>query len=186
MFKKIFIFLLIFIILIAALNYKRILKGVFPKKYEDSVKKYASMYKLDPHLVYSIILAESGFNKNAVSKKGAIGLMQITPQTGSYISSLLKRKDFNQNMLYDPEVNIEYGCYYLSKLIKDFNGETEYAIAAYNGGEGNLRKWIADMNSKKKKFDINSIPFKETKQYVKRVNKYNKFYELIYGSSKNK
>ncbi len=176
--KRVFAVLVLIIVLIITLNYKSVLKKFFPVQYNKEVEKYSTKYNMDPHLVYSIILAESKFNPDAKSSKGAVGLMQITPQTGRYIASLLKMDDYSDEKLCEPGTNIKLGTFYLSKLFKDFNGDINCVLAAYNGGEGNVRKWIQE--SMGKSLVVEGIPFKETKNYISKVKRYYKIYNFLY------
>jgi soluble lytic murein transglycosylase len=162
------------------MNYKTILHYFFPLKYEKAVVKYSIENRLDPYLVYSIIKVESKFDTYAISPKGAMGLMQITPPTGRYIATLLEDKKYKQEMLYDPEKNIKFGCFYISKLYKDFNGDIDSALAAYNGGEGNVRKWLKTDETGKKYLNTEEVPFAETRDYIKKVKRNYKIYKFLY------
>lgn len=180
MLKKIIkIFLLVLMILLVS-NYKMVLKNVFPNGYEEHVEKYSKEYNLDKNLVYSIIKVESNFNQNAVSRKGASGLMQITPDTSKYIGKLLGIKDSSSVEIFDVETNIRFGCFYFSKLYKDFGGDLDCALAAYNGGEGNLRKWLNIYTDENGKLDVEKIPFEETRNYIKKVKKIYSIYKYLY------
>ncbi len=142
-----------------------------PVYYEDLVRKYARNYNIDPLFAAAIIKVESSFYSSAQSPRGAIGLMQIMPSTGKEIASKLKLRPFTVSDLYDPEINIQIGLYYLAKLKKEFNGDLHLTLAAYNGGISNVKKWL----SQKKiplhgsKEDVENIPFKETRQFVQAV-----------------
>lgn len=151
-------------------------KKIFPTNYSQYVEKYSTKYKLDKYLVYSIIKAESKFDPNALSKKGAKGLMQLSDITARWASTELELKYYN---IYDPETNIMFGCWYLNKLEKQFKN-IDLVIAAYNGGSGNVRKWLNNSNFSKdgKKLDV--IPFKETENYTEKVIKNYKKYLEIY------
>lgn len=179
--KKIFLITTVIIILLLFVNFKKIASIIYPVHYENYVKKYSVKYDIDPYLVFSLIKVESKFNPYAKSNKGAIGLMQITPSTGKYISTKLGDSEFSDDKLYDPEKNIEYGCFYVAKLKKDFNGDMECILLAYNGGEGNVRKWLKDLNSRNAGIDYRSFPFAETRQYVVRVEKNYRLYRYIYA-----
>lgn len=181
--KKVYFGVLIIIIMLIFFSHKTLLKMFFPLEYSSSVERYSSIYGVDPNIIYSIINVESKFNADAVSKKGAVGLMQITPKTGKYIASLLNRDDYDEKRLLEPEVNIEFGTFYISKLYKDFNGNLNYILAAYNGGEGNVRKWI-EQNQNDGILGIEEIPFGETREYIKRVNSCYRVYTYLYGSNK--
>lgn len=181
--RKIFvpIFVLVLIIMIF-INYKSILKKFFPVQYNQSVLKYSELYNVDPYIIYSIIRVESKFNPYAKSKKGACGLMQVTPKTGKYIANLLNINNFDESLLYNPDLNIQFGCFYFSKLYNDYNSNIDCALAAYNGGSGNVAKWIITNDDGKKFLDIDKIPFNETKNYISRVKKAYNIYKFLYGS----
>lgn len=187
MLKKIIFIALVVIVAAAALNYKSVIRALFPLHYRDLVEKYSEQYHLDPILVYSVVKVESNFSSNAKSSKGAVGLMQITPKTGKYISRLLGEKQFEDEMLNDPEINIKFGCFYLSKLYRDFEENKDAVLAAYNGGEGNMRKWMQKNSwSAKECINVDSLPFAETRNYIRRVNKYYKLYDFLYGDDKRR
>lgn len=105
--------------------------------------------------------------------------MQITPKTGKYIADILKDDRYKDDKLNDPDMNIKYGCFYISKLLNDFNGDINSVLAAYNGGEGNVRKWIKQNNGASN-LDIEDVPFDETKSYIKKVKLTIRIYKYIY------
>ena len=165
-------------------------KNVYPRpdEYAPFVEKYSSEYGVPEELVYAVIKTESSFNSSAVSSKGAIGLMQMMPSTFEWLTKDVLRDHLSSGMLYDPETNIKYGTYYLSRLYNRF-GDWDTALAAYNGGEGNVSDWLADSRYTKdgKKLIIDNIPkeFAETKNYVKKVNKAFEKYKTLYKEEKN-
>ncbi len=149
---------------------------VCPIKYSDAINKYSEEYNLEKNLIYSVINAESRFNLNALSSKGAIGLMQIMPSTGEWLiekinSELNEQDKINANnleqVLYTPELNIRLGCYYLSYLIDRFQSE-ENALCAYNAGSTNVTEWLQNPAYSDNDILID-IPFGETKRYVKKI-----------------
>lgn len=142
---------------------------VFPKKYKSFVSSLADEYGLEIALVYAVIKAESDFDKNAVSKSGALGLMQILPSTAKWIAGELK-EDFDKENLFEPQTNIKYGCFYLKYLFDKF-GDREVVICAYNAGEKKVLDWLDDGKLNKDKID-----YAETKIYLKRVNKFYRVY----------
>lgn len=152
----------------------RALCFVYPKKYEADVKKYARMYDIDEELIFSVIKAESNFDEGAVSKKGAVGLMQIMEDTALWVSDRIGISDFSVPDLYLPEKNIEIGAYYLSYLLDLYDDDVRCAIAAYNAGPANVNEWLGDATT------LGSIPFPETEKYVKKAQRYIKIYELLY------
>lgn len=177
--KRILIILSIFIILFGALLVEKdtINKLIYPKKYSEYVEKYAKEFNLDENLVYSVIKAESKFKQDAVSNKGAKGLMQISDITRDWAIEELELGEID---IFDPEVNIRIGCWYINKLYKEF-GKLDLVIAAYNGGSGNVKKWLNNDNYSKDGQKLHSIPFKETSNYVKKVSKNYEKYNKIYS-----
>lgn len=146
---------------------------VFPIKYNSFVNEYSKTYNLNPSLVYSVILAESKFNPNAKSNSGAMGLMQIMPKTGEFIALSLNEEFFEEN-LYNPQINIKYGCFYLRYLMNKFEDET-LSLCAYNAGETVVRGW-------KDENENFVIVYPETQKYVKKVKQniliYKNYYNL--------
>jgi len=139
-----------------------------PLAHEDIIRQQATAKELDPALLAAVIYAESRF-RDATSHAGARGLMQITPQTARYIARLSGGTAFEQGDLATPQVNISYGAYYLRYLLKRYAGNTVLALAAYNGGEGNVDRWIVEASMSERAFEIDRIPFAETREYVGRV-----------------
>ena len=144
----------------------------YPICYTDYVTQYASEYSLDSALVYSIISAESGYSPSIVSFKGAVGLMQIMPSTAEFIASELKYTNLTVEDLKNPQVNIEFGCFYLSYLFDKYT-ETEKVLYAYNAGEGNLINYLVEFGE----FSIKTILIKETKNYIVRVKRAYNYYK---------
>ncbi|MEA5002769.1 MAG: lytic transglycosylase domain-containing protein [Christensenella sp.] len=153
----------------------------YPLKYEELIVKYADEYALDPYFVAAVIHTESGFDAEAVSGAGAMGLMQVMPETGEWVAGKLGLEGFNKEMLLDPETNIEMGCWYLGFLKERFPNE-EAVMAAYNAGHGRVQEWLDDAQYSTDGTTLDSIPFKETENYVKKVTnayeKYKEHYEL--------
>jgi len=172
---------LIFIIL----GIKPLGRYMYPLKYNDVITKYSRVYSLDPYLVAALIKTESNFNNNAKSQKDAYGVMQITDKTGEWAAQQMKIDGFNADALYDPHFNIRMGCWYLSNLKKEFDGNMDVVLAAYNGGRGNVQKWLSNKDNSKDGLNLDYIPFKETDKYVKRVNTNYKIYKFLYSSIEN-
>jgi soluble lytic murein transglycosylase len=139
-----------------------------PLAHEDIIRQQASAKELDPSLLAAVIYAESRF-RDATSHAGARGLMQITPQTARYIARLSGGTAFEQGDLATPQINISYGAYYLRYLLRRYGDNTVLALAAYNGGEGNVDRWIVEASMSERAFVIDEIPFAETREYVTRV-----------------
>ena len=127
--------------------------GSYNGKYADIINKHASKNNVDPNLIAAIIQTESSFNPNAKSGAGAAGLMQLMPGTA---------KGLGVSNSYDPDQNVAGGTKYIASLLKKYNGNLEYALAAYNAGPGNVDKWI-------KAGKMGNIPFAETKAYAPKV-----------------
>lgn len=178
-FRRIIVRLLIIIIAITGIKFG-VEKYAFPYKYKDAVDKYSKEYNLNPLFVLSIIKAESKFDPDAHSHKNAYGLMQITEDTGKWIADQMGIQNFSSDMLYDENLNIKMGCWYLKNLYEEF-GDRDLVISAYNAGRGNVQKWLKDHNYSKNGKDIHNIPFPETKNYVKKVNLYYKIYKYLYN-----
>lgn len=150
-----------------------------PIKYEVEVKKYAEMYQFDEYFIYAIICAESGFDNEAQSQVGAKGLMQIMPETAEWLKQKYKL-DIDVENLFDPATNIHLGCQYISYLSGRFDNDMTLVLAAYNGGEGNVRKWLNNSLYSSDGKTLKNIPYKETANYVKRVSTYYELYKDTY------
>lgn len=157
-----------------------LLQAKYPIRYQEIVEDYAEEFDLDVALVYSVILTESKFDTYAESNVGAKGLMQLTEETGQECARKLGIESFSPEQLFDPEMNVRLGCYYLKKLIQDYDGITETAIAAYNGGPGNVDQWLNDSNCSNGDGTLKEIPFRETRDYVHKVRKAYWNYQSIY------
>lgn len=141
-----------------------------PRPYADLVRAAAERHHLDPNLIWAVMRVESVYNPSIVSYAGAIGLLQIMPRTGRLIANALGRTDFTTADLLDPATNIEFGAWYLRSLLDRFEGRVALAIAAYNGGPHNVRRWMAE-HSPSMPVDAlcERIPFTQTYRYVRRV-----------------
>ncbi len=125
----------------------------------------------------AIIKAESNFVEDAHSGK-ASGLMQITDDTAAWIAERLD-KEIEEIDLNNPRENIELGCYYIRYLIDYYDGNVDVALAAYNGGMGNVDKWLRSKKYSDDGKTLKKIPFKETREYVKKVNNEMEVYEKM-------
>ena len=162
-------------------------KRAYPLLYEDFVEKYSTEYNVPREIVYSVIKTESSFRSNAESHRGAIGLMQITPDTFDWLMTKTGEK-LDRGMLYDPNTNIRYGTYFLRYLFREFeeyNDEAwNLAFAAYNAGLNRVKgDWMNNPeyieNGK-----ILYIPFEETRNYIEKVNKAIGIYRRLYFKDK--
>lgn len=152
---------------------------VYPYPYRETVRHYAEKYGVDSNLAAAVIKAESKFEHTAKSYRGALGLMQIMPDTGDWIADQLDEDNYSNEILLTPETNIRYGVWYLSTLAREFKNNEVLTLAAYNAGRGNVHAWMEEYGWDYDFGDVDAIPFAETREYVRRVLKHkNKYYEL--------
>lgn len=147
--------------------------------YPEEIERYAAKYNLDKYLVAAMIHCESGNDPEAESPKGAIGLMQIMPDTAEWAADKLGIENFTLDMLKEPHVNIEIGCWYLSFLNERFSSDLHTVIAAYNAGHGRVAKWLNDPNVSLNGELVN-IPYQETEDYLKKVQRAYDKYKILY------
>ncbi len=157
-------------------------QGLFPRPYWDSLRRNADENGLDPYLVSALIRQESEFNPSAVSHSNALGLMQLLPSTGKGEAKQLGLKGYNQDSLFDPNVNIELGTRYFRKMVDHFNGQVEYALAAYNAGDNRVEEWRSSGTYRDIDEFVESIPFTETREYVQAIVRNAEVYKRVYGT----
>ncbi len=158
-----------------------ILKQLYPVAYYETVMAESEKNELDPALVFGIIRAESDFDPNAVSHADARGLMQMTPQTFEWVQTMIPdSENLTVEDLFDPEVNIRFGCELLSLLISHYDNEST-AICAYNAGMGNVTSWLENPEYSSDGVTLNVIPFGETQEYLKRVIANRDMYRRLYA-----
>lgn len=147
--------------------------------YQDQIKKYSDKYNVDPLLTAAIVKVESDFDNDAQSHQNAKGLMQLLDETAKHSAEVIGEKYYPEK-LNDIDYNLNLGVGYYDYLFKYYNNK-ELALAAYNGGVGNVDKWIDEGLLDKDDPDISKIPFNETRQYVTKVlsnyNVYKTFYK---------
>lgn len=177
---RLFIFLLILVILIFGSIYFLLfyLVNYNHEPYMQIIEKYAQEYNVDAKLVTAIVKTESDFKEDAVSSVGAIGLMQLMPDTGEWIANRLD-EEFEEENLYNPDTNIKYGVYYFDYLFNHFKS-LDYAILAYNGGLTNVELWMEEGILTGNVEDYDKIPFNETRNYIMKVKKQYRLNDLIY------
>jgi len=151
-----------------------------PLRHEDIIRQQARDKDLDPALIAAVIYAESHFRDGQTSGAGAQGLMQITPATARMIARKSGGVAFTVRDLGTPQVNIAYGAWYLRYLMGRYAGNEAFALAAYNGGEGNVDRWIAAAEERGEALTIDAIPFSETRTYVQRVQDAKREYRRSY------
>ena len=161
-----------------------ILQKTHPLKYEKYVEKYSEEYNVPKEIIYAVIHTESGFDSEAKSSKGAVGLMQIT-ESGAFEESRRRLgEDLVFDAMYNPENNIKYGTYYLSYLYHSKYKVWDTAIAAYNAGPTRVDAWLKDPRYNNGKGKVVNIPIKETADYVEKVNKAMENYKKLYFEKK--
>ncbi len=156
-----------------------------PDDFSEYISKYALEYNIPESVIYAVIKVESDFDPKAESSVGACGLMQMMPRTFEWLTSDEHLgENLHRSKLFDPEVNIKYGCYYLNYLYEKFDRNWSTAFAAYNGGEGNVAKWLKDPAYSDGNGNLTNIPFEETKNYVAKVNREIATYKKLYYQNK--
>ena len=157
-----------------------------PQSYTEIIARYAEEYNIPKEIVYAVIKAESDFDPEAKSSVGAIGLMQMMPSTFEWLTG---DEHLGEHLpvssLTDPEVNIRYGTYYLLYLYRKFDYNWNTTFAAYNGGEGNVAKWLKSAEYSDGQGNLTNIPYPETASYVKRVNDAIEIYRELYFENTN-
>lgn len=151
----------------------------YPRAYSELVSQNAALNGLSEGLVYALIRAESGFAPAIKSSAGAIGLMQMMPATAKLTAR--EKGDFNPQRLTVPECNIRLGTKHLNDLMKEYNGDVISMAAAYNAGSGALERWKKSFKGLKQDEFIESIPYQETREYVKKVYASAATYRQLYG-----
>ncbi|MGP0052403.1 MAG: lytic transglycosylase domain-containing protein [Solirubrobacteraceae bacterium] len=152
-----------------------------PLDYSAVIRQQAAAKRLDPALVAAVIYAETKFDART-SSAGAVGLMQILPETAEYLAHRTGATSFHTSDLWTPQINIAYGSYYLRYLLDEFHGSTWMALAAYNGGEANVDRWVAAARARGQRFAIGDIPFPQTRAYVQRVLEARQDYRHTYAA----
>ncbi|MBX3275043.1 MAG: lytic transglycosylase domain-containing protein [Sandaracinaceae bacterium] len=144
--------------------------GPRPRAFEPFVEAAAARHRVDPELLWAVMRVESIYNPRIISYAGAIGLMQIMPRTGTLIAIGQGREGFTVDQLLDPETNIDMAAWYLRSLLDRFDGRVPLALASYNGGPHNVRRWLRDY-SPDMPLDafLERIPFEQTHRYVRRT-----------------
>ena len=154
-------------------------KKAYPREYLEEITLASEEFGVPEYIILSVIKTESNFEKTAVSSAPAYGLMQLTEETYFWIGNDMLRENPSAFDIYDPKTNIRYGTYYLSFLYRKY-GSWDTAFAAYNAGPGNVNEWLTDSEISDGNGNLVNIPFKETRNYVKKVNAAIEKYEKLY------
>ena len=156
------------------------MRCVYMWDYQDEILLYSGRNNIDPFLVAAIIKNESGFNNKAVSDAGAIGLMQIMPETGRWIARQMGLADYKDADLYKSAVNIRMGCWYVGELEHEFKRNLVLLMVAYNAGRGQTHAWMQENGWDYEFNDAAAIPYPDTREYVERVLRDRDRYYLYY------
>ena len=152
-----------------------------PLRHDDIIRQQAADKGVDPSLIAAVIYTESRF-RDQTSHAGAKGLMQLTPDTAKFVERLSGGSTFQVSDLSTPQVNIAYGTYYLRYLLDRYGDNEALALAAYNGGEGNVDRWVDAARRQGRALSIDAIPFGETRAYVRSVQSAKRQYRDNYAS----
>lgn len=175
--KKIKIWTILSLLLVCAFAFflrSVLVYKAYPLEHEQEIIKYSEEYSIDKHFVCTVIFTESGFNELAVSSRGAIGLMQIMPDTGAWAAQIIGIESFEVQMLYEPTVNIRIGCWYLNYLTEMFDGDAVKVMAAYNAGPSRVAEWVDDDGV------LREIAFEETENYIIKIKRNYEIYTGLY------
>ncbi len=177
------------VMIAASLGSKLFQKAIdlaYPLEYTESVEQWAEEYDVDPLLIYSFIRTESGFDANAQSNVDARGLMQITSDTFDWIKSkIAAEEDITFDDLYDPEVNIRFGVYYLSRCLTRYDGDIATAAAAYHSGWGTVDGLLVQSEYSADGVTLDAFPYTQMKNYVSKIAACYEKYNELYGSEKD-
>lgn len=174
------VMLLIAFLAVAVLFVPWFWRMFYPLPYRDIIFAHAEAVDIDPYLAMAVIRVESKFRPHAQSIRGARGLMQLMPDTAQWVAQQMG-EEFHPDMLFDVEYNTKIGCWYLAKLIKDFEGNLPLALAAYNGGPTNVKQWLNEGKWNGDVDRLHQIPFAETREFVEKVLDGYETYRRIYG-----
>jgi soluble lytic murein transglycosylase len=152
-----------------------------PLEHADIIRQQAREKRVDPALIAAVIYAETKFDPRT-SPAGAEGLMQILPATAIFLAKRSGATTFTTADLATPQVNIAYGSYYLRYLLDEYHGDETLALAAYNGGEANVDRWVSAAHAAGERFTVAAIPFPETRDYVTKVEHAEGEYRSDYAS----
>ncbi|MEW5806118.1 MAG: transglycosylase SLT domain-containing protein [Acidobacteriota bacterium] len=159
-----------------------LLRLLYPHDGSEEICQIARSFSLDCNLILSLIHQESSFNPSAISRAGAIGLMQLMPDTGEEIARRLGKMNHSTSMLFRKDYNVLLGCSHFARIWKHFDGSLELSLAAYNAGEANVEKWKRWISNREIDVFVDNIPIFETRNYIKRVISNYQIYRELYGN----
>jgi soluble lytic murein transglycosylase len=156
-------------------------RTVYPLEHAGAIRAGAARYDLDPALVAAVVYAESKFDEHARSSQGAVGLMQILPETADQIAGESGGVTFTTQDLETPRINVRYGSYYLRQALDAFDGDKVAAVASYNAGMGAVGEWVKEAHAAGHELRLKDIPYPETRAYVEKVLEARRVYREEYG-----
>lgn len=179
----VFLLILTTVILIATGVISEIKKDIdrkfYPLEHKEAILKASEDYDMDPAFICAVIFTESKFREDVTSSAGAQGLMQLMPETFTYLAE--KRSEEVPENITDPEVNIDYGVYYLRYLTDTYGYEDIYTTcAAYNAGPGAVNSWLKNEEYSEDGTTLTNIPFEETENYIEKIKKVQDMYQNLY------
>lgn len=164
--------------------FERQYRSSAPYPYYLTIEREAARRRVDEYLVAAIINNESKFRQGVSSHRGAVGLMQLMPETAQWIADKLEDKNYREERLAEPDLNIRYGTWYIAYLLELFEGNETLALAAYNAGTAVVHEWMEDNGWPDHFAEIEKIPYDETRHYVKRVLADRERYKRLYAPQK--
>lgn len=156
-------------------------ESLFPRPFWEELKRDSTANRLDPHLVASLIRQESEFNPGAISPANAMGLMQLLPTVGKGMAKEMKIRHFSSDQLLVADTNLRLGTRYFRHIVDHYDGQVEYALAAYNAGVDRVSDWRKNEKFADVEEFVESIPFTETREYVQAIMRNAVIYKLLYS-----
>ncbi len=153
------------------------LQTLYPLRHKEEILSASGEYGVPAALIAAMIETESGYRAEVVSEKNAYGLMQVTESTGVWIREKMGREDVMPDALLDPEVNIQYGAWYMRYLLNKYNQEN-LALIAYNAGPGTVDRWLSEGTITRA--DLSGVPYGETAEYHIKTKRIQEFYRWMY------
>ncbi|HEY8486759.1 MAG TPA: lytic transglycosylase domain-containing protein [Limnochordales bacterium] len=162
-------------------NLRTVVSWLYPIYYRELLLQWAGRRGLDPWLVVAVVRVESNFSTTALSPRGAVGLMQLLPDTARWIAEQTGEGEFFADLLFVPEVNVRLGTWYLAHLLEIFQGREAAALAAYNAGRGRVERWLEEGGWDGSADSLRAVPYGETRRFVERVLRMRELYRWLYA-----
>jgi len=171
---------LLVLVIVSAVVQAALWRLLYPLDYYDLSAPHAVRCGFDPLLIAAVMRAESGFDPRAVSPRGAVGLMQLMPETASWVARQLGMGEVTRDDLFDPSINVQLGIWYLAHLRDSFGGDLVLTLAAYNAGQTRVRRWVSQRDEEL--VEAEDLPWSETRRYVRQVLDDYVIYRRLYRS----